>query len=751
MKRIRTCKKIIPILLSAMVMTCNALSFQAPISTAAAERAALAESAVPFGTVDGLETDSYSPDKINVLLKQAYSRKYDRLLKKIFSDPMFKHYEVLSDPETANPKNFRLFVAVDLNNSGDTALREALDYLRSFDEIYYAGPNELFEIELQWSPEDPGTTAGGTMNYSGCAITSEPAYKLIDLYRAWDITTGSPNFVIGNAERLYYNHEDLIGQMWVNPNPTTSELHGFNFTNNNVNGGSVYIDQPGEQHGTLTGSIMCAAGMNRKGSAGVAYGCKLMATMGNGSAIAEDSREFYQVINYLNQNAIRVYNISLGFGDTMQIPVLSAIQEFNGLCVVSASNEGMNIDENPYYPPSYATETDNLIAVGGVDNQGNNLYNYGVNTVQIAAPSHVVGCGYEKPNPDVELEDTYWIGDGTSSSSPVVAGVIALIWSANPAMTPQEVKECLLRSAEHVETLDGKIQGGRLVNAYNALLDASCDKGYYFFRSKANGGYLDLAAGNYNTLITYDFNGGENQKFHFYRGLLSSEYNDKFVSCGAEDNGGYKATVSDDVSGISVAKDPHEKGYRILKSFRVARNGGEEVDLYALEVKNPNSPNSGVFWNKYQDSNDKQLWYAEDSEPADLEDGVYTIENRKSDRLMDVVGTSGSVIQYNSNGGNNQKWMLTKLDENGSYKLQTLSTAYPGYLNRSGSVSRIMNTPMTVKLYYTDKEKGWIRVHIPGSTWSMQVQDGSTSNYTPVVWGSCQNNRSDQWRFEPVN
>ena len=750
MKRIRTCKKIIPILLSAMVMTCNALSFQAPISTMAAERAALAESAVPFGTVDGLEAGSYSPDKINVLLKQAYSRKYDRLLKKIFSDPMFKRYEVLMDPETANPQNFRLFVAVDLNNSGDAALREALDYLRSFDEVYYAGPNKLFELELQWTPNDPCTKIEGMVNLNGDTISSRPAFELIHLYEAWGITTGSPNFVIGNFETLYYNHEDLIDQMWVNPNPTTSELHGYNFTISNANQGSVYNDR--NDHGTLTGGIMCAAGNNGKGTAGIAHGCKLM--IASTDYNVTNTRLLVQALDFMNKNSIKVFNMSVAYEHPMGDDILQAFQSFQGLCVAAAGNDtNRNIDERPLYPASYARELDNMIAVTTVDNDDTPLNCFGPETIQIAAPSSVVGCGIYRPNnqQNTAPQSNYGIGGGTSSSAPVVAGVIALIWSANPALTPQEVKECLLRSATHVDALDGRVRDGKRVNAYNALLDASCDKGDYFFRSKANGGYLDLAAGNYNTLITYDFNGGENQKFHFFRGLLSSEYNDKFVSYGEEDNGGYKATVSDDVSGISIAKDPHGTGYHILKSFRVARNGGEEVDLYALEVKNPNSPNSGVFWNKYQDSNDKQLWYAEDSEPADLENGVYTIQNRKSKLMMDVVGTSGSVIQYNSNGGNNQKWMLTKLDNDGSYQLQTLSTAYPGYLNRNGSISKIKDTPMTVKLYYTDKANGWIRVHMPGSCWSMRVQDDSTSNYTPAIWGTGPINRSAQWLFESVS
>ncbi len=42
--------------------------------------------------------------------------------------------------------------------------------------------------------------------------------------------------------------------MWINPNPTTSELHGYNF---NSSTGSVYAND-GNGHGTLTAGIIGA-------------------------------------------------------------------------------------------------------------------------------------------------------------------------------------------------------------------------------------------------------------------------------------------------------------------------------------------------------------------------------------------------------------------------------------------------------------------------------------------------------------
>ena len=59
---------------------------------------------------------------------------------------------------------------------------------------------------------------------------------------------------------------------------------------------------------------------------------------------------------------------------------------------------------------------------------------------------------------------------GTSSSCPKVAGVVALMLSANPQLTPNEVKSILQKSADDIDApgYDDKTGAGR-VNAYKAV------------------------------------------------------------------------------------------------------------------------------------------------------------------------------------------------------------------------------------------------------------------------------------------
>jgi len=69
-------------------------------------------------------------------------------------------------------------------------------------------------------------------------------------------------------------------------------------------------------------------------------------------------------------------------------------------------------------------------------------------------------------------EGVYRLMGGTSNASPVVAGVAALMLSVNPALTPKQLKELLLKTATVQPGLEGKITSGGIVNAYDAVTAA---------------------------------------------------------------------------------------------------------------------------------------------------------------------------------------------------------------------------------------------------------------------------------------
>lgn len=65
---------------------------------------------------------------------------------------------------------------------------------------------------------------------------------------------------------------------------------------------------------------------------------------------------------------------------------------------------------------------------------------------------------------------TTYIGmPGTSMASPIVAGVVAAMYEANPDLTPHEVKDILMSTAEKLPNLDENQQGAGYIDAKAAL------------------------------------------------------------------------------------------------------------------------------------------------------------------------------------------------------------------------------------------------------------------------------------------
>jgi subtilisin family serine protease len=69
----------------------------------------------------------------------------------------------------------------------------------------------------------------------------------------------------------------------------------------------------------------------------------------------------------------------------------------------------------------------------------------------------------------IDYDDAYQFLDGTSMSTPVVAGIAALIASLHNDFTADQIKETILGSVDILPSLQGKTLTGGRVNAYKAL------------------------------------------------------------------------------------------------------------------------------------------------------------------------------------------------------------------------------------------------------------------------------------------
>jgi subtilisin family serine protease len=119
------------------------------------------------------------------------------------------------------------------------------------------------------------------------------------------------------------------------------------------------------------------------------------------------------------------------------------------------------MSENYYYPAAY--HLTNIISVAATDIRNNLLpsSNWGKKKVDIAAPGENIYSTLPGGR--------YGYMTGTSQATAFVTGVAALLLSQDPSLTPSEIKEIILDSADPIAGLKDKLACGGRVNAYRAL------------------------------------------------------------------------------------------------------------------------------------------------------------------------------------------------------------------------------------------------------------------------------------------
>lgn len=173
----------------------------------------------------------------------------------------------------------------------------------------------------------------------------------------------------------------------------------------------------------------------------------------------------HRAIVYAEEIGIDILNFSGGWlADSPQYDyaLQSAIENYSGLFVCAAGNNGRNNDEFPDYPSCY--NLTNLISVGASNafDAKCDYSNFGATTVHIFAPGELIMSTL--PN------GSYGRMSGTSMAAPYVAGVTALMLSLCPDLTPYEIKTKIMTYGDTVSGLSDKCVSGARLNAYTPLL-----------------------------------------------------------------------------------------------------------------------------------------------------------------------------------------------------------------------------------------------------------------------------------------
>lgn len=340
-----------------------------------------------------------------------------------------------------------------------------------------------------------------------------------DLTRAWAVTTGSAETRVALLDDgFFYDHEDLIENIWRNPGETGLDAKGYPRQTNGVDddangyvddvvGWDFVFEDPDPDcyifdgrdmsriqpywHSIDALGIIGAKGNNGIGVAGINWSVSMMLlkTAAQGDTGGEHRiPRTARAVRYAVDNGARVINWS-GWVPVKDLEKLAPLQEAfdyaeekGVLIVVAAGNEAEDLDleENSFFPACATNE--NVIAVAEVDFDGT-LYrvpegsrfvggsNYGPENVDIAAFAQNYSTHVRHARP------VYRISGGTSNAAPVVTGVAALVFSLRPELDASSVKKILMQSAKKLPALEGKIASGGMVDAYRAVTLALSNTG----------------------------------------------------------------------------------------------------------------------------------------------------------------------------------------------------------------------------------------------------------------------------------
>lgn len=303
--------------------------------------------------------------------------------------------------------------------------------------------------------------------------------KMINCDKAWDLMKGSAEVVIAIVDTgVDLTHPDLKEKL----------LPGFDMVNVAdvpPEEGCVWEgdyttrdDNPDDENGHGTHCAGIAAGIpdNGQGIAGVAWNCRILpvrvlanlrCTEG-GESYVTGSGVFSDIadgIIWAADHAASVISLSLGgYVEKSQPepePMKSALDYALAKgCVIAAAmgNDGANLDDEEVY--NYPSRYGKLIAVGAVSKNGKraNFSNFG-DYKQVMAPGVGILSTY--------FGSRYEPLDGTSMATPFVAGLAALIKSANPRLTPAEVID-LIRQTGSMSDQYGAEFGYGIIDALKA-------------------------------------------------------------------------------------------------------------------------------------------------------------------------------------------------------------------------------------------------------------------------------------------
>jgi serine protease len=332
--------------------------------------------------------------------------------------------------------------------------------------VEYVEP--LYIREPLYQPSDP---LADSTNYAQYYL------RLIQAYRAWDITKGDTTMVIGITDTgMRPTHEDLVHQIKYNYADPINGLDDDNdgYVDNfrgwdmaNGNNDPTYNDDTAT-HGSQVAGVAAAQTDNGKGVAGVGFRCKFLPIQVF-AGTATGTFAGYEGIVYAADHGCKVINMSWGgasgYSRFEQDACTYAAVNKDAVLVAAAGNTNAELT---FYPASYNYVL-SVAATNGSDAKANfATYSHNVGIAAPGAEMRVVNGLYTYSYAG-NVDSDYWISTGSSVATPQVAGAAALVRVRFPQLTAEQVLAQLRQSADTAiyslpanRNYRGKLGSGRL-------------------------------------------------------------------------------------------------------------------------------------------------------------------------------------------------------------------------------------------------------------------------------------------------
>lgn len=337
-------------------------------------------------------------------------------------------------------------------------------------------------------PSDNKKKGEAAVIMSDPAMSQKWGLHKTDVRRAWNVSQGSREIVVAVIDTgIDVNHPDIKANLWINKGETGKDAKGRDKSKNGIdddrNGciddvhGCNMITLQGDLtdnhgHGTHIAGIIGAVGGNGVGISGVAPEVSLMILKyydpkaPGANNLLNTVKGIHYAVAMKKAHKIKRMIINYSGGGLEhsrdEFLAIEMARKEGILFVAAAGNERSNSDKSKYYPASY--DLSNIISVTAVNPDTKVLAssNYGIHTVDIAAPGENIYSTLPK--------NSYGLMTGTSQATAFATGVAALVMANNQEFSYHEVKKYILRTGDDIPALRQKTGTSKRLNSYRALV-----------------------------------------------------------------------------------------------------------------------------------------------------------------------------------------------------------------------------------------------------------------------------------------